>query len=74
MVEATRSTDRHRIRTLLLVTLATAVMVLATAVPARAAGDPTAADGEYGAMLGQQAGPGQAQGAGTLPFTSTSSW
>jgi hypothetical protein len=53
MVETTRSTDRHRIRTLLLVTLATAVMVLATAVPARAAGDPTAADDEYGAMLGQ---------------------
>jgi hypothetical protein len=69
MAETTRSTHGLRARFLLLVALAATVLILAAAPPARAAGDPTAADDQYGGVLGEQSGPGQAEGGRTLPFT-----
>jgi hypothetical protein len=44
----------------------TTIAVLMFAGPAQAA---TAADDQYGAVLGEQSGGGNVQGAGGLPFT-----
>ena len=55
-----------RTRTNMLTGIATVVATLVLAAPAQAS---TAADDQYGAVLGEQNGGGNLQGAGGLPFT-----
>ena len=55
-----------RTRTKALTSLATMAATLILAAPAQAS---TAADDQYGAVLGEQSGGGNLQGAGGLPFT-----
>lgn len=53
-----------------LATTGAAVLAFGVAAPpALASGGSTPAGDQYGGVLGEQSGPGQAQGAGTLPFT-----
>lgn len=49
--------------------VATILAALILAAPAQAS---TAADDQYGAVLGEQGGGGDVQGAGSLPFTGLS--
>ena len=55
-----------RKRTKILTGIATLIAALMIAAPAQAS---TAADDQYGAVLGEQNGGGNLQGAGGLPFT-----
>ena len=55
-----------RRRAKLMVGALTTIAVLMFAGPAQAS---TAADDQYGAVLGEQSGGGNVQGAGGLPFT-----
>ena len=55
-----------RTRTKLIVATATTIVALILAPSAQAS---TAADDQYGAVLGEQSGGGNVQGAGGLPFT-----
>ena len=55
-----------RTRTKMLTGIATVVATLVLSAPAQAS---TAADNQYGAVLGEQSGGGNLQGAGGLPFT-----
>ena len=55
-----------RTRMKLIVATATTIVALILAPSAQAS---TAADDQYGAVLGEQSGGGNVQGAGGLPFT-----
>jgi hypothetical protein len=55
-----------RTRTKILMGIATTLATLVLAAPAQAS---SAADDQYGAVLGEQSGGGNLQGAGGLPFT-----
>jgi hypothetical protein len=55
-----------RTRAKLMISAATTIAALILAGPAQAS---TAADDQYGAVLGEQSGGGNVQGAGGLPFT-----
>ena len=55
-----------RTRAKLMIGAVTTIAVLMFAGPAQAS---TAADDQYGAVLGEQGGGGNVQGAGDLPFT-----
>jgi hypothetical protein len=55
-----------RTRPKLMISAVTTIAALVLATPAQAS---TAADDQYGAVLGEQSGGGNLQGAGGLPFT-----